>query len=62
MPFGGRHPERRGGQLHAIELRGEIDQRAIAALAHVGDNLRHRAVDTGAVAAPAREDRGQEFF
>ncbi len=62
MPFGGRHPERRGGQLHMIEFRGELDQRAIAALAHVRDDFRDSAVDARAVAAPAREDRSQEFF
>ena len=62
MPFRRRHPQRRRGKLHVIKFRGEIDQRAIAALSHVGDNLRHRAVDGGAVAAPAREYRGQEFF
>ena len=62
MPFGRRHAKRRRGKFHVIEFGREIDQRAIAALAHVGNYLRDGAVEVGTVAAAPREYRRQEFF
>src|SRR5208282_955929 len=61
MAFCGRHPKSGRSKLHAVEFGRQLDRRAIPALSHVGDYLRHGAVDTGAVAAAAREYRGQKF-
>jgi len=57
----GRHADRGRGELHPVKFGRQIDKRTIAALSHVGDYLRNRAVDAGAVAASAREYRGQKF-
>src|ERR1035437_1645197 len=61
LPLRGRHPDRGSGKLHPVEFGRQIDKRTIAALSHVGNNLRHDAVDPRAVATPAREYRGQKF-
>jgi hypothetical protein len=61
MPLRRRHADRSRGEFHTIEFGGQIDQRAIAALSHVGDYLRHRSIDAGAVAAAPCDYRGQKF-
>src|ERR1700688_1949647 len=62
LAFRRRHTQRLRGPLHAIKFGRQVDQRTIAAFSHVSDYLRYRVVDAGAIAAPAREYRSQEFF
>ncbi len=61
MALRGRHAERGRGKFHAVKFGRQINKRTIATLSHVGNNLRHGAVDAGAVAASARKYRGQKF-
>ena len=43
----GRHAQAAGVEIDAVELAGQLDERAVAARAHVGNDGAHRLLDVG---------------
>src|SRR5580658_2598391 len=57
LHFRGPDAQTRRRELYVIETGAEFEQRAVAPAAHGGDYLRHRRIDSGAVAAAALQHR-----
>ena len=59
IELGRRHAQADLVEIDAVELPAELDQRAVAVLAHIGDDGAHRLIDVGGRLALGGEKSGK---